>query len=260
MQAQGEIDKARQRMAQAVNMARDSNITWMTSNITAAQARLALFQGDLETAFRWADTCGLDVGDELGINRLSEYTTLARIHTAQGNTAVALDLLAWLYDFVTSLKLKGYRLEILLLQSLAHHAQGERPQAEGVLAQTMALAAPEGYMRLFLDEGEPMVQLLGLVQTEDARLAHYVARLHRAFAEAGIGPAIPSLQPLLDPLSEREIEVLRLLAADLSSPEIADELTIAVSTVRSHIKNIYSKLNAHSRYEAVVRAKEWQLL
>ncbi len=266
MQIQGETDAACDRMTQAVNMARQSNITWMASDITAAQARLALMQGDREMTGRWADTCALDVGDGLGINHLSEYATLARVRTAQGNSTAALDLLGWLLNFVTSLALTWRRLEVLLLQSLAYQAQGDSVQARAVLAQAVALAAPEGAMRLFLDEGKPMAQLLGRVQVADADLANYVARLRHDFVgddtrQADIHPPpTQPLQPLLDPLSEREIAVLRLLAADLSSPEIAAELTIAVSTVRSHMKNIYSKLGVHSRYEAVLRAQELHLL
>ena len=114
-------------------------------------------------------------------------------------------------------------------------------------------------MRLFLDEERQLAGLLGKVTLTNPPAADYLNHLKRAFTSS-LPEARPEPTTLLDPLTDREVEVLRLLAADLSSPEIARELTIAVSTVRTHRKNIYSKLDVHSRYEAVLRAKELQLL
>ena len=114
---------------------------------------------------------------------------------------------------------------------------------------------------LFLDEDGPLAQMLDHVnKIDDVQVDSYLTRLRAAFPGATAATTPDSAGPILDPLSGREIEVLRLLAAGLASPEIAQELTISVSTVRSHMKNIYSKLDVHSRYEAVVRAQELQLL
>ncbi len=260
LQAQGRSSSAREKMNQAVEQARSSNITWMTSNVAASQARLALQQGNLESAERWAETCGLDVGDELGINRLGEYTTLARIRLAQGRAEESADLLSWLQDFITPLGLTGWSVEVKLLQSLVHQELGDQTQAVGILALAVTQAAPGGYIRLFLDEGAPLRRLLHQVTVDEPSMIHYLSRLRRAFDIVEEPGAAPQTQAILDPLSDREIEVLRLLAANLSSAEIAEELTIAVSTVRTHRKNIYGKLDVHSRYEAVVRAGELELL
>jgi LuxR family maltose regulon positive regulatory protein len=260
LQAQGKPGEARDQMKQAVELAHNSNITWMASNVSAAQSRLALRQGNLEAASRWADTCGLEVGDELGINHLGEYATLARVRLAQGDVAAAGDLLTWLHDFVTSLGLLGSTAEVQLLQALVSLARDDGTQAVAILTQSVALVAPEGYIRLYLDEGVQVAQLLEQVSLDNGQAADYLSRLRHAFAATEAAVALPQYGRLLDPLSDREIEILRLLAAGLSSSEIARELTIAVSTVRTHRKNIYSKLDVHSRHEAVIRAQELQLL
>jgi LuxR family maltose regulon positive regulatory protein len=123
----------------------------------------------------------------------------------------------------------------------------------------LSLAEPEGYVRIFVDEGEPMAELLRHAASRGIAPT-YVAKLLAAFEVEGLAVSPSNLQPLIEPLSERELEVLRLLTTHLSSTEIADELVISVNTVRSHIKSIYSKLNVHSRMDAVQRAKELELL
>lgn len=260
LQAQGRPKESQERMGQAVELARSSNITWMTSNVAAVQARLALRQGDLESASHWAETCGLDVGDEVGINHLAEYLTLARVQLALGRAEEAGDLLSWVYGFVQSLELTGRIVEVRLLQALVYQELGKRAEAGANLGEAVRQAAPEGYIRLFLDEGNELAGLLEQVTIADPPTADYLKHLKRAFASSS--PLQAQLEPtrLLDPLTDREMDVLRLLAADLSSPEIARQLTIAVSTVRTHRKNIYSKLDVHSRYEAVLRAEDLQLL
>ena len=147
-----------------------------------------------------------------------------------------------------------------MLQALGFQALGRHAEAVTSLTEAVAQAAPHGYIRLFLDEGRQLAGLLEQVTLTDSPAAGYLNDLKRALASSGPLQAQPEPTTLLDPLTDREIEVLRLLAAELSSPEIARELTIAVSTVRTHRKNIYSKLDVHSRYEAVHRAEELQLL
>jgi LuxR family maltose regulon positive regulatory protein len=157
----------------------------------------------------------------------------------------------------------GSALEILALQALAHQMQGNLPAALVPLERALTIAKPEGYARIFLDEGEPMAGLL----REAARrgiLPDYTSKLLAAFkeektkSEAAASSAAP--QPLIDPLSQRELEVLRLFKTELSGPEIARELVIGLSTVRTHTKSIYSKLNVNSRRAAVKRAEELSLI
>lgn len=256
LQAQGEPGAARGMMQQATGMAQMTNITWVASGVAAMSALLVLRQSDPEAAGRWADTCGLDVGDDINITRVPEYAILARIELARGNGERALALLNWLHDFVARIGLHGRVVELLALQALTLKAQGEQSEALTKLRQALNQAESEGYIRLFVDEGDPMAELLATAVDQGVQPTDFAQTLLACLklAETSLVP------PLLDPLSERELDVLRLLASDLNSSQIADELTIAVSTVRSHIKNIYSKLDAHSRYEAVIRARELSLL
>jgi LuxR family maltose regulon positive regulatory protein len=127
------------------------------------------------------------------------------------------------------------------------------------LGEALSLAEPGGYLRVFLDEGEPMAGLLRQAASRGIAPA-YVAKLLAAFEPESAEGAAPQPQPLVEPLSERELEVLRLLAAGLSNPEIAEELVVAVSTVRSHCKSIYGKLGVHRRWDAVQQAQELGLI
>ena len=141
---------------------------------------------------------------------------------------------------------------------MAFQAQGDTVQALGALEQALTLAEPEGYVRTFIDEGEPMAKLLRRALSEGIAPS-YVSRLLAAFGETA-EPRSTVAQPLVEPLSERELEVLRLIAAGLSNAEIAEELFIAVSTVKSHINHIYGKLGATNRIQAVAQAQELGLL
>jgi LuxR family maltose regulon positive regulatory protein len=131
------------------------------------------------------------------------------------------------------------------------------------------LAKPEGYVRIFVDEGPPMAELLTRMKDEGGRMKEYIHKLLAAFGKqkdvypfdsAQDRPSSLSPQPLVEPLSKREFEVLRLLATELNGPEIARELMVSLNTMRTHTKNIYSKLGVHNRREAVRRAEELDLL
>ncbi|MGD8475233.1 MAG: LuxR C-terminal-related transcriptional regulator, partial [Anaerolineae bacterium] len=163
----------------------------------------------------------------------------------------------------------GTLIELLILQALARqeHALGHRSDASQALAsleRALALAEPAGYFRIFVDEGTPMARLLEQAAVRGIAPS-YAHRLLAALdasvsAEEGEGPPVPHPQRLVEPLSRRELEVLGLLATELSGPEIAQNLIISVTTVRSHTRSIYGKLGVHSRYEAVARARELGLL
>ena len=148
---------------------------------------------------------------------------------------------------------------IPVLLALALKAQGETEQALRSLELALTHAEAEGYVRVFLDEGHPMESLLR--EDETRRIASdYVAELLVAFEYDGIPGESPSATILIEPLSERELEILSLLKTELSGPEIAEELMIALSTVRTHTKSIYSKLNVNNRRAAVIRAEELDLI
>jgi LuxR family maltose regulon positive regulatory protein len=155
------------------------------------------------------------------------------------------------------------RLNVLLLQALALQAQGDQDQAVQVLCAALALAEPGGFIRLFVDEGRPMAHLLAAAAAQ-GRMPDYLGMLRAVFdAEAQQHKSPSSLspaRPLIEPLSPRELEVLRLIARGLSNQEISERLVVAVSTVKGHNLKIFGKLQVERRTEAVARARELGLL
>jgi LuxR family maltose regulon positive regulatory protein len=150
----------------------------------------------------------------------------------------------------------GSVIEILVLQALTHQARGDIPAALASLRRALTLAEPEGYVRIFADEGPPMASLLRAAAK--LRIApSYVRRLLAAVNKTG--DSTPVSQGLIEPLSERELDVLRLLGTDLGGPDIARELIVSLNTVRTHTKNIYAKLGVNNRRAAVRRARELDL-
>ena len=152
-------------------------------------------------------------------------------------------------------------IEILVLQALAHQMQGDIPAALAPLERALSLAEPEGYVRVFVAEGLPMAELL----KEAAKAGittDYARQLLTAFGNAEVkAPVKQDFKRIqIEPLSDRELDVLRLLGTDLDGPEIARELTVSLNTIRTHTKNLYSKLGVNNRRAAVKRAEELQLL
>jgi LuxR family maltose regulon positive regulatory protein len=232
--------------------------------IGALKARLWIAQGRLAEALGWAREQGLSVEDDLSYFREYEHITLARVLIAQHKSdgadhAIhdAMGLLDRLLEAAEEGKRAGSAIEISVVQALAHQAQGDIAAALVLLERALTLAEPEGYVRTFVDEGPPMAALL----RETAKLGvapDYVHRLRAAFRKAE--GKTPTTQPLIEPLSERELEVLRLLSTELSGPEIAHELVVSLTTIRTHTQNIYGKLGVHNRRAAVLRAEELNLL
>jgi LuxR family maltose regulon positive regulatory protein len=153
-------------------------------------------------------------------------------------------------------------IEILTLQALAYQAQGEWDQAIITLERALMLAEPEGYMRLFLDEGAPMAKLLQRMKAEGGRMKGYINKILMAWekSEKKFHPLSLIPHPLIEPLSERELELLRLIAAGMSNSEMAETLVVTVGTIKWHLNNIYGKLDVRSRTQAVARARELGLL
>ena len=175
---------------------------------------------------------------------------------AQGDPTAALAVLEPVRRQAEANDWADMRLQVLLLQALAHQAAGDREQAVETVGEALALAAPGGLLRSFVDEGAPMAALLReAVKGGVAPL--FVQQVLAAFGESA--GSQPNAQPLPEPLSERELEVLKLLTTELTGPEIARELMISLNTMRTHTKNIYSKLRVNSRRRAVRRAEELNL-
>jgi LuxR family maltose regulon positive regulatory protein len=245
--------------------------------ITALRTRVWVAQGRLGEARDWAREQGLSVQDDLSYLHEYEHITLARMFLARYRSdradqsrLEAMGLLERLLKAAEEGERTGSVIEILVLQALAHQMQSDLvpnlPAALTPLERALRLAEPEGYARIFVDEGPPMAQLL-LEAARRGILPGYTSKLLAAF-EAGQQrragesplPASPITQPLIEPLSPRELEVLRLLKTELSGPEIARELVVALSTVRTHTKSLYSKLNVNNRRAAVKRAAELDLI
>jgi LuxR family transcriptional regulator, maltose regulon positive regulatory protein len=249
--ALGDLAGASTVLAQASHTARQLNLTVQLPDIAAARARLLLRQSNLAAAAQMA--------------RESEQpVSLARVSLAQSDPAAAL---ATLEPWRAHVEARGWadeRLTAALLWALALRAQGERDQALKTLLNALPLAEPGGLIRAFLDEGPPMARLLAEVVAHIYQ-SDFVDTLLAAFKsdEARLARAahpMPSAQPLIEPLSRRELDVLRLIAQGLSNQEIGERLYLALDTVKGHNQRIFGKLQVQRRTEAVARARELGLL
>ncbi len=231
--------------------------------VAALVTRVWVAQGRLGEALGWAREQGLEVSDDLSYLREFEHITLARVllaryksDRADRSILEAMGLLERLLKAAEEGERTGSVIEILVLQALAHQTQGDIPAALMPLQQALTLAEPEGYVRIFVDEGPPMAVLLEEA-AKHGIAPNYVRQLLTATGSAE--DRTPVKQVLIEPLSERELEVLRLLGTDLNGPEIARELIVSLNTVRTHTKNIYTKLGVNNRRAAVRRAEELDL-
>ena len=229
--------------------------------LAAIKARVHLKQRNLAAALAWAAERGLSAADDLSYGREFEHIILARVliaryrhERADAYLHDALRLLTRLLTAAGAGNRPASAIEILLLQSLAHAAQGDLPQALVPLEHALALAEPEGYVRLFVDEGPPMALLLRTMQQEGGRTNGY---LHTLLAAIGGQPDLSSAEELL---SEREREVLQLIAEGLSNQELAARLFLSPHTIKVHTRNIYGKLGVSSRTQAVARARTLGIL
>jgi LuxR family maltose regulon positive regulatory protein len=236
------------------------------------RAQLSLAQGDCDAAQQWAHERGLDGEIDLGeLDRSEdylkyhlrkyEYLVLARLMIAQGRADDALAILDPLATRMQQRSRMRLVIEALMLQALAFQKQNDNAHALAALEHALTLAEPEGFVRLFVDEGAAMRKLLQRMKAEGRRMKAYSGKLLVAFdTTKNFHPSSFILHPLSEPLSARELEVLQLLATGLSNKAIAHKLVIADETVKKHLKNIYGKLGAHSRTEAIARARELNLL
>lgn len=248
--AQGDVGGASEILAQANQSAREGNFAQRLPEIAAARVQVFLRQGNLPAAAQWAQAYKLPL-------------SLVRVHLAQENPSAALEVLE---RWQARARRKGWRdeqLQALALQAVALDANGETDRALQTLRDALTLAEPGGFVRLFVDEGLPMARLLRRV-TAQGLMQDYVRKLLAAFESEPIKPRAKSFpssaQPLVEPLSPREVQVLRLIAQGLSNQEIGKQLFLALDTVKGHNRRIYGKLRVASRTEAIARARELGLL
>jgi LuxR family maltose regulon positive regulatory protein len=242
--------------------------------VVVYEAGLCIARGDVEGATRWVEESGLaDVPNHTAVSsgwhlpytvRELQLMMWARVLIAQGRADGALEILDPLLVAAEGLGRTGSVVRILTLKGLAFGARGDTARATKSVERALSLAQPGGFVRLFVDEGEPMARLLRRTVTNGAT-REYVQRLLAAFpaSEAAVlskGKTSKAQGILVEPLSDRELEVLRLVAAGRSNRDIAEELCLAIGTVKKHIYNIYGKLDVQRRTEAVSRAGELGLI
>jgi LuxR family maltose regulon positive regulatory protein len=239
--------------------------------IAALKTRIWIAQGRLAEALEWVRERGLSVDDELSFLREFEHITLARVLIAEykndradRSILEAMGLLERLLKAAEEGRRMGSVIDILVLQALAHEAQDNIPLALVPLERALALAEPEGYVRIFVDEGPPMARLLYEAVARGVA-ADYARRLLAAFPVAEPEKPAPSKaqapkSELVEPLSERELEILKLIAEGLTNPEIAARLFLSLNTVKVHTRNIYGKLGVNNRTQAVIQARALGIL
>ncbi len=262
-QAEGDLDGALDLLNEAERFYL-SDFSPNARPVPAMRARLQIARREWGEALEWVRDRVLSVDDDLSYLREFEHITLARLllgghaaETSQGSLDDAMGLLARLLTAAESAGREGSVTEISMLQSLAHQARGDIAAALAALDRALLLAEPEGYLRTFVDEGPHMASLLRAAAKRGST-ASYARRLLAGFDQTK-GRA-PVQDGLVEPLSERELVILRLLGSDLDGPGIARELSVSVTTVRTHSQHIYAKLGVNNRRAAVSRARELDLL
>ena len=272
--AKGNLMEALDGLDRVYQQGQDARIAFVMTQAAALRAQVLLAQGDIEAGIAWTANSGLNPEDpdasHPGLQEV-EYIMLARVLNAEGRWQEALSLLQRLEQSAQVDERAGSVLTILVIQALVNQSAGNLAEALECLKSALSMAEPEGYVRIFVDEGDPMRALLADFQLtirqsgnlntdrDELRLLTYSERLMSAFY-APAPTRKPELNTLLEPLSERELEILQLIELGLSNKEIAKKLVIAVSTVKSHINSLYGKLGTQRRTQAIAIARELGIL
>jgi LuxR family maltose regulon positive regulatory protein len=254
--AQGDVAGAAAMLAQTSKVVRRRQFVHRAPEVATVQVLTLIRQGNLKAASDLAKAHTLPLGQ-------------ARVHLAQGDTGKALAVLAPLRHQMEAQGWQDELLKVMVLQAVALYVHGEKDEAVQALGEALTMAEPGGFVRTFVDEGVPMAHLLSEAAARGMS-PDYTGRLLAAFeteaqklrdrSALDSTSLPPGVRSLIEPLTPREREVLQLIAAGRSNPEIAAELVIAVTTVKTHVKNIYGKLQVTNRFEAATRAKELDLV
>ncbi len=259
LQAQGDFQGALETLQKADQVRRKFPVVpALTSMIDKSRVRLWLAQGNTAATERWAQENQVDQSETFDKSPEEEellLLTLAQVLIAQRKVDEALRLLNRLGENAEAKGRIGILIEILVLQAMALQAKGDNVHALSVLEKGLALTEPEGYVRVFVDEGAPMAELLRQAASRGVAPG-YASRLLAAFPVSSVrGPS-----PLVEPLTKRELEVLRLVAQGASNRAIAESLVVTTGTIKTHVSRIMGKLGARNRTEAVARARELDML
>ncbi len=251
--ARGDVAGAVAMLAETEQSVHQNNFVQRLPEVAAAHVLMLLRQGDVAAAARLVQTHDLPISQ-------------ARVFLARGDAPKALALLSPLRRQMEAKGWQDERLRVMVLEAIALHVHREKDKAVQLLGEALALAEPGGFIRLFVDEGQPMALLLTEVAARGT-MPDYTAKLLAAFAvdetppaAGAVRPSSSPVQPLIEPLSERELEVLRLIAQGLSNQEIGKQLFLALDTVKGHNRHIFDKLQVQRRTEAIARARELGLL
>lgn len=267
LQTRGKSAQAEEAFWRAGILARQSKHPHLLALAQAYQARWWLTQGNHEAAQRWQVSCGFSGEENAAYEYESLALTLARVLLAQGKAASAEQFLERWLNLATEQGRIGSQIEILLLSALVQDQQGKLSEALSLVHQALVQARPGGYCQIFSIEGQALARLLVLLQPrwskqmEAAYLGHILQALSPQHVESlPEPPPTGQYPPVLDPLTPREYQVLRLLAVGLSTREIASELVVSVNTIKTQLQSLYRKLNAADRATAIATARHWHLL
>jgi LuxR family maltose regulon positive regulatory protein len=262
-QALGNDEEARASMQEA-NQIMAGFSAWGVKYVAAHQVKMDLMRGDMAAVAHWSQASDLDFAAEFQFHREGEYLALARVLIAQKRFEEAHALIRRIHRIAEESGKQRTALETLILLAVLFSVQENVDQALVPLEEALAIAEPEGYVRIFVDEGRPLARLLGVARNRGLAPT-YVRRLLDAFPADETPPAMvtaaqPDQSGLVEPLSERELEVLQYVAAGLTNRQIAERLYLSLNTIKVHNRNIYGKLGVNNRVQAVTRARELGLL
>ncbi|HLF90925.1 MAG TPA: LuxR C-terminal-related transcriptional regulator, partial [Anaerolineales bacterium] len=252
--SQGNLAAVQNTLTEAIQTAEQYQLPNELAIIRTTEARLATLAGDTALATRWMQTARVSLEDDLAYESEQAHLVLARVNLALGRPHHALVLLKRLRRAAQTAERITPLIEIHILTALAYQVSGDIPAALNSLRLALQLAEPNGFVRLFLDEGIPIQRLLSKMRDEDEK------NTYRDQLLASFHPSPFSLQPLIEVLSPREMDVLRLLVRGLSDKEISEQLIIAPTTVIWHNQNIFRKLGVSNRTQAAARAREMRLV
>jgi LuxR family maltose regulon positive regulatory protein len=264
--AKGNNEKANQLLAEAIEIVSNLQVAWQIPIIESYQALVWARQGEIGSAEKWSQNCGIDTDQPIPFNQETIAVPLARVWIAMNRHDEARDLLGKLIEANDVRQAWGQVIQLRIFESLAAYSQGDLESASFSIKKALQLAEQEDYQRIFLDEGETMQAIL---HQTDKRLGGddvegikpYIGRLLLAFQKEPYFSQqedLPST-PLLEQLSEREIEVFKLLEEGLSNQEIAARLYISMNTVKAHLKSIYGKLGVNNRVQAISKGRNYGL-
>jgi LuxR family maltose regulon positive regulatory protein len=262
LQAHGRLDEARDAIQRATELSHNYDVQpGIRASIAACQVRLWLATGDLTAAVHWVKQNRLTAGDALDPACELAHVSLARVLLATDRPDEAERLLARLAAAAEAGERYGRLIEILALKAIALRAVGDHAGPMRALERALRIGEPEGFVRTFVDEGEPMAALLSAYYARGPAVGRgYVEMLLAALGAAPGSGREGGPSAMLEPLTERELEVLHLVAEGLSNKEIAEQLIIAIGTVKAHVHHIYGKLEVSGRVQALVRARERDLI